>query len=242
MLKSFVCRQLRKLGLSTPNWCGGRRNFPVHERRLRPLPRRCKRYWFATKSTGLSGVMALSWRNWKLPSPTAVAVSNAGLGQAFVLSQGYFAGHPAHRRRDFCSNEFREVVVGVVPAQQQHSTLAHGLRQDGAPDLKLLHPSGSFQTSTDSTASGCSRYASRIRSVSRRKRASLTARRMKSARWRLAAGAIRSMACNVASSKWTRTWGIVTIYLLYLYIPSFDAAKAWGQNDDITFVTARRNP
>ena len=99
----------------------------------------------------------------------------------------------------------------------------HWFVSDGVVDAEnaqreLLPKPPTSHTSADSVTSDCTRYASRIRSVSRRKRASFTVRRMKSARLRFAAGATLSMACSVASSKWTKTWGIRTIYLFTLYI------------------------
>ncbi len=119
----------------------------------------------------------------------AVAICNADFGQPLILPQGHFTSDPAHGGCDLHGKQLRKVIVAVPaspPTRFRTGSLLPLFRQ--FPDLGRL---------------------GRIRSVSRRKSASLTARRMKLARWRLAAGAILSMACNVASSKWTRTWGIL---------------------------------
>ena len=221
--------------------------------------------------------------------PQVVAVGNAILGQTFRLAQRDFAGHVPDRRGDFNGDELVEVGISVVAADEQHGPPSGWLPQFGPPDVELphsFHSSAESQVSASSAESGCSRYASRMRSVSRWKRASFTAFLMKSARWRLAAGAIRSIAFSVDSSKWTKTWGMQLYYrsTLYGYPGSTargwgrneltwlsegvveaeiglrerfgfhrtraisgrsareiaDAAKAWGQNDDITVVTVRR--
>ncbi len=143
--------------------------------------------------------------------PQVVAVHDAILRQPLDRAQLDFAGHVADRGCDFDGDELVEVRITIVPADEQHGPLLGGLPQFGPPDVELPHPFHSCadsQVSASSAESGCSRYASRIRSVSHWKRASFTALRMKSARWRLAAGAIRSIAFSVDSSKWTQTWGI----------------------------------
>src|ERR1019366_7836017 len=135
--------------------------------------------------------------------PQVIAISNTRRREPIPLAERHFDRNVADGGGDLGHDELIQVGVIVIARQQQYRPAAGWLGQIGPPDLELFQGSNFSQFDQESASereSGCLRYASLMSAYSRFRMASLTAARMNSARFRLAAGATWFKALYVASS------------------------------------------
>src|SRR5450759_489995 len=154
--------------------------------------------------------------------PQVIAISNTRRREPVPLAKRHFDRNVADCGGDLGHDELIQVAVTVIARQQQYRPAAGWLGQIGPPDLELFQGSNFSQFDQESASegeSGCLRYASLMSAYSRFRMASLTAVRMNSVRFRLAAaGATWFKALYVASSSWTRMDRIwIALYQIAIY-------------------------